>query len=548
MKNRLFTLTSALILAFAAMAMAAPVPTIELVPNGTSFSVMAANFTKVSGFEMLIQYNPLALQNPQSSRGDKLIGGFFVQNDSASNSTVKIVFSLPSGTIEGSGKLATVSFSPIPGGASKGNVNILGNGYKFTSDNARKTVTVRLTSSAEQNLGRLENDAIVACLNDSLNCTPRVKSDGSVELINQGSGSGTGSDPGVGTGGSSGSGTGGGSGSGTGGGSGAGTGTGTGTGSGSGAGTGSTGNSQTSSSVALASNYATQTGQTASVGMITLPPDQMPASTEKKPDSQPLVTDLRKDMTIPVGGTETATVASNKKPAEKVKEADNKFVSYKSALQFFAAYKGERNAKNLIALFAEPSIPSFTQDPPIALSDGKSTVKIKLLLEAAGNELPKFIVQGATLRKLPTQGEDGFWNMEALPKKDAYDAKLTVIDGERMLEFPLTVTPVTAPLLGKGKKFSEADFAMFLQKTAKFDLNGDKKFDYIDDFIYAANYIVALKIKPEKLKKDESKSVGNGEKKGQPKPKDGKKGDELEKPAPKPADPVKKPAEPAAQK
>lgn len=605
MMKRVLTLTSALILACAVMAMAAPVPTIELVPNGTSFSVMASNFTKVSGFQMLIQYNPLALQNPQVAAGEMIVGGIFVPNVTHSRSTVNIALTNAFKTIEGSGKLATISFSPVLGGAAKGNVNIPGDGYKFTGDNARKTVTVKLISSGEQSLGKLENDAIVACLNDTLNCTAKVKPDGTVDLqykSNTPSNATCGSANGsrfntkptsnlcvVGTpstvsgdgpwawkcdgesGGTSAScsadktsdvtkGA---------------------CGPASGIATSSTPafnlcTSGTPSEVTessslwawscsgvngggqvycsaptpatLATQYAAQTGQTPSIGFVTQSVEQAAPTSDKKADSQPLVTDLRKDMTIPVGGADTPAAAATKKTPEQAKEAESKFVSHKAALQYFAAYKGERNPKSLIALFAEPAIPAFVQDPPIALSDGKGVVRIKLSFNASGSEMPKFIMQGATLKKLPTQGEDGFWSMEALPKKDAYDAKLTVIDGERMLEFPLTVAPVTAPLLGKDKKFTEADFARFLAKPAKYDLNGDKKFDSIDDFIYTANYIVALKIKPEKLKVDQPKKVEDGKKKEPAKQKDLKAKDEMDNAAAKPAEPVKKATKPAGPK
>ena len=603
MKMRLFTLTSALILAFAPIAMTAPVPTIELVPNGTSFSVMASNFTKISGFEMTIQYNPLALQNPQIVPGDMVVGGIFIPNVSASRSTVRIVLSNAFKSIEGAGKLATVSFAPIAGGAAKGNVNILGDGYKFTSDKPVRTVAVKLISSAEQNLGKLENDAIVACLNSSSTCTATVRQDGSVELqykdntpSNATCGSANGSrlsakptsnlclvgTPSVVTGdgpwvwkcaSESGgaaascsaertsevtkgvcgpangvtvstmpafnlcaSGT-----------------PSEVTESGSwnwicsGVNGGASSYCSAPTPVSLNTQYATQTGQTSAVGMITLPPDQL-ATSDKKPDSQPLVTDLRKDMTIPVGGAEAATAASGQKPVEKDKEAESKFVSYKAALQFFATYTGERNPKNLIALFAEPAIPSFIQDPPIALADGKGLVKIRLLVNTSRTELPKFIMQGASLKRLPAQGEDGFWSMEVVPKKGVYEAKLTVIDGGKMLEFPLTVAPVTVPLLGKDKKFSEADFARFLSKPAKHDLNADKKFDYIDDFIYTANYIVAMKIKPEKLKKIEPKIEEDGKRKEPTKIKNGKAKDGMEKTAPKPVTPVKKSTEISDQK
>lgn len=662
MMKRVLTLTSALILACAVMAMAAPVPTIELVPNGTSFSVMASNFTKVDGFQMLIQYNPLALQKPQVAAGDMIVGGIFVPNVNHSRSTVNIALTNAFKSIEGSGKLATISFSPVPGGAAKGNVNIPGNGYKFTSNNASKTVTVKLISSGEQSLGKLENDAIVACLNDSLNCTAEVKPDGTVSLnymaktpvsgscgavsgtivstapaanlCSQGtpssiSGNGpwywkcSGSNGGTSAdcvatktpdaingicGGATGSsfpampadnlcsagiasalaesdswtwsclGVNGGSPascsakkstSQSNGICGAANGVPTSSRpmllcaagipsdvsessslwawSCFGVNGGAQANCSAPTPASLPTQYAAQTGQTTSIGFVTQSVEQAAPTSDKKADSQPLVTDLRKDMTIPLGGADATTGATKKAP-EQDKEAESKFISYKAALQYFTAYKGERNPKSLIALFAESAIPAFIQDPPIALSDGKGVVRIKLSFNASGSELPKFIMQGATLKKLPTQGEDGFWSMEALPKKDAYDAKLTVIDGERMLEFPLTVAPVTAPLLGKDKKFTEADFARFLAKPAKYDLNGDKKFDSIDDFIYTANYIVALKIKPEKLKVDQPKKVEDGKKKEPAKQKDLKAKDEMDKAAPKPAVPVKKATEPAGPK
>ena len=49
---------------------------------------------------------------------------------------------------------------------------------------------------------------------------------------------------------------------------------------------------------------------------------------------------------------------------------------------------------------------------------------------------------------------------------------------------------------GKGGGLSEADFNLFLRGAGKakaplYDLNGDARRDYIDDYIFTANYIVA---------------------------------------------------------
>jgi hypothetical protein len=244
----------------------------------------------------------------------------------------------------------------------------------------------------------------------------------------------------------------------------------------------------------------------ASIGTITLPVDQL-ASTDRKTEYQPLVTDLRGDMTIPLSGASTAQTAGVQ-PTGKDKQQENRSVSYKSVLQFFREFKGEKVAKGLIALFAEGAVPNFTQEPPIALSDGITVVKLTLNLKPSGTEAPKFILQGASVKQLSSEGEEQVaWTIDALPKKGVYDAKLTVINGQNIMEFPLVVAPPVGPLVPKAKKFTEADFTLYLAKPAKFDLNKDEKFDSLDDYIFTANYIAALKIKPEKLKKEESKPM-----------------------------------------
>lgn len=237
-------------------------------------------------------------------------------------------------------------------------------------------------------------------------------------------------------------------------------------------------------------------------GSISLPTDPL-APTERKADYLPLVTELRKDITAPPPGSDAASATAAAKPSAKDKEAEKKFQSFDNVLQLFKAFKGERTMKAMISLFADAEIPAFTQSPPVAIADGKTPVKITLVVKPSGDESPKFIMQGASVKQLSSEGEAVTWIIEAVPKKDVYDVLLTVIDGSRILEYPLTVSPQINPLLSKGKKLSEADFALYLAKPPKFDFNKDKKFDAIDDFIYTANYIVAMKIKPEKSAKPE---------------------------------------------
>jgi len=243
----------------------------------------------------------------------------------------------------------------------------------------------------------------------------------------------------------------------------------------------------------------------ASAGTITLPQDQIAtAEAERKTDYQPLVTDLRKDMTLPLGDSGSKQSSAAETTAEPAKEPAKKSVSYKSTVQLFKDFKGEKSSKSMIPLFAEIVPPYFKQEPPIAFADGKTSLKITLELKQVGSESPKFLLQGANVQKLSGQGEETIiWTIEAIPKKDAVEATLTVIDGQTVMDFPLTITPKIDPLLTKAKVLSEADFAAYLAKPLKFDLNKDDKFDAIDDFIYTANFIVAMKITPEKAKKEE---------------------------------------------
>jgi hypothetical protein len=237
-----------------------------------------------------------------------------------------------------------------------------------------------------------------------------------------------------------------------------------------------------------------------SMGTITLPQDQATATTttEKKTEYQPLVTDLRKDMTLPLPGATPAQGGDSPVAAAEAKAADLSSAAYKSVLQMFKEFKGERNDKSLVALFADAAYPGFKQEPLVALADGVKTVKLTLKLKPSGNESPKFIMQGANVQQLRGDADEYIWIVEAVPRKGVTEASLTVIDGKRTLVFPLTVVPPVDTALSGGGKTTAADFARYLTKPAKYDLNKDGKFDYVDDYIFTANYIVAMKIKPEK--------------------------------------------------
>ena len=66
---------------------------------------------------------------------------------------------------------------------------------------------------------------------------------------------------------------------------------------------------------------------------------------------------------------------------------------------------------------------------------------------------------------------------------------LTIMTDSDLIKYPLSLAPPV-----ENVSPAEADFAVFLKDsgaaTPKRDLNGDGRHDYLDDFIYSANYLV----------------------------------------------------------
>jgi len=96
------------------------------------------------------------------------------------------------------------------------------------------------------------------------------------------------------------------------------------------------------------------------------------------------------------------------------------------------------------------------------------------------------------------KGEGGEWEVEVRPDQVAVKASVKALVNNSWLEMPLTVAPKVQLPAGAPGGVTEADFAKFLnergtEEAPKHDLNGDGKLDYVDDYIYTANYPVNLK-------------------------------------------------------
>jgi hypothetical protein len=165
-----------------------------------------------------------------------------------------------------------------------------------------------------------------------------------------------------------------------------------------------------------------------------------------------------------------------------------------SALERFRVFKGEKSPQSLIALFRS-AMAGNSQEPHMALSDGKAIVKVFVNLPASSKSEPEFALKEAKLVSLNKSG-DSTWVVEVLPNKGSLEASVIVLQDGKMAELPLTVAPPLAadPKTGEARVLNEADFAAFLKKRGTGNvtgsgLNSGGKHDYIDDYIYTANFL-----------------------------------------------------------
>jgi hypothetical protein len=167
-----------------------------------------------------------------------------------------------------------------------------------------------------------------------------------------------------------------------------------------------------------------------------------------------------------------------------------------SVLERFRLFKGEYSVRNLVALFTDGDHSLYRQDPSVFLTDGEGTLSVTLK-KISGAKPPNFAFNAARYVSHHRVSEDE-WLVVAKPEQGAIAAGVTILTDGLLWEVPFTVSPKARVDLISPGKVSEADFALFLKERGKagaprFDLNGDGKRDYLDDYIFTANYLVAQK-------------------------------------------------------
>ena len=206
-------------------------------------------------------------------------------------------------------------------------------------------------------------------------------------------------------------------------------------------------------------------------------------------------------------------------PAPETERMGGNFIVTKGVVDRFRDFAGERNPKNLVSLVMAGEAKRVTQNPAISLSDGATAVRITVETGQEAGAAPNIVLSGARLTGL-TRGEGSAWRIDVVPDRGTVLATLTVGHNGIITEFPLAVAPPAGIDLDGSGKVNEADFTLFLKERGaenapRFDMNGDGVRNYLDDYIFTANFIVQTDLK--KNPKGESPAKPKDEAKEKPK-------------------------------
>jgi len=215
-----------------------------------------------------------------------------------------------------------------------------------------------------------------------------------------------------------------------------------------------------------------------------VPPDGGP-SPGSMPSSMPAVVPTATPAATPAVAAPAAAITNTKLSAAP-----------SSVLERFRTYSGARTPAALGELFSAPVREGVRQQPEVVLSNGAVTVSVAAVIPAQGSTAPNFAFKGARLISNARITKDE-WLVDALPETGAIDVEMVVLSNGIVLEIPLTV----APPLPAETDLSEKGFITFLGDTKSGaqplqDLNGDGRRDYLDDYIFTANYLSAKRSGP----------------------------------------------------
>ncbi|MBI5656375.1 MAG: hypothetical protein HZC44_05955 [Geobacter sp.] len=260
---------------------------------------------------------------------------------------------------------------------------------------------------------------------------------------------------------------------------------------------GTSGSGTTDTTTNTSTNTNTTTTPTTWLSGVTMPSDTAPAK-EKKDDVKQVevpVTDALKE-SAPSDAKDAGDVQEQPAEPKSEKAKEPKFLAYKGVLETLKAYTGPRQPKEILDLFGQQS-KGYRQEPAVFLADGKKVLKVRLMPPHDAVSAPNVAINKEAQLVSFRRGDENSWVVELRPKIGAFQVVLTYFLDDIITEIPLTVAPLLATYNGKPfATLTEADFRQFLARGGDpaaqkgNDLNGDGMTDYLDDYLFAANYLV----------------------------------------------------------
>lgn len=270
-------------------------------------------------------------------------------------------------------------------------------------------------------------------------------------------------------------------------------------------------NNSTNTSSTSLSNVTSSTGQSAWLGGVSMPTAESSTDSSTSQSGQAASSgDSYKGEQPAAVEVESSQSEPESRPVENKKSKKAKFVTSKSVLESFKEYKGERLPKEMLGLFASEPV-GYKQIPAVFLADGKAVVKITIPVDTDASAAPNFAMsKEAKMASFP-KIEGDVWVVQLRPNSGVYQATLSYFLDDVTADISVTVAPEIESYGGKlFSKMSVSDAAQFLKNTnpgkpdLSRDLNGDNTVDYIDDYIFMANYLV--KADQTKTKEEQKKT------------------------------------------
>ncbi|NVN90565.1 MAG: hypothetical protein HXX11_08145 [Desulfuromonadales bacterium] len=143
----------------------------------------------------------------------------------------------------------------------------------------------------------------------------------------------------------------------------------------------------------------------------------------------------------------TPDAGSSDNKAERLSKAEEvqslpKFTRRESLFDRFSATFGQRSPAVLAELL-RLNRSEVIQEPPLQLSDGSSSLRLRIKTPENSARASQFFIAGGSCTDLKI-AENGNWILEIVPERGAHNVSVTVLAGKEAIEFPLAVVPPLA--------------------------------------------------------------------------------------------------------